>query len=110
MARIENLHQLRAEIERLETLSKNQEERIKNDLKEIREELSPMNLVIKAISSLTGIRLSRNEFVKEGVTYGLSLLFQRLFVKAEHKMEHTVEHLIESAIEGIKKFISRFRH
>ncbi len=89
---IHTVDQLHGEIARLSALAKDQEQRIKEDVKQIREELRPENLAVSALSAITGIRLNRNEFLKKGFAVGIGLLLQRFVFKTESKLEQKVYH------------------
>src|SRR6185369_12539978 len=96
MNKIENLDQLRAEIRRMKSLAKLQEQQIKNDVQGIREDLKPENIFWNAITSLTGIKMNKSEFFQDGIAYGLSLLLQRFVLKTEKKVESKVYDFVDS--------------
>lgn len=108
MSKIENIHQLRFEIIRLRGESKKQEELIKNDLKGIKEDLKPVNLVWSTLSSITGIKMNRNEFFKDGFAFGLSMLIQRFVLKTEKKVEHLIYDFVDSLVNRVKQYIEKF--
>lgn len=108
MTNVENLKQLHAEIDRLKSVAKIQEEQIKSDLKEIREDFRPENIFLKTLSALTGIRMNKNEFFKNGIAYGLSLIVQRFILKTERKMENRAYDFVDSIFDRIKNFIHQF--
>ena len=108
MKKIENLDQLRSEITRLKINVKQQEGQLKNDLKGIREDLKPGNLVWNALSSLTGIKMSKSEFFKDGIVYGLSLILQRFILKTEKKVEHQAYDFIDSIFDRVKNLVNKF--
>src|SRR5689334_6878102 len=108
MKQIENLEQLRSEISRVKAIAKNQELQIKNDLKSIREDLKPGNIFWNAVSSLTGIKVNKNEFFKDGIAYGLSLIVQRYILKTEKKVENKLYSVIDSVFDRVKSFINKF--
>jgi hypothetical protein len=108
MNKIENLEQLRAEISRMKTVAKNQEAVIKSDLKNIREDLKPGNIFKNIISSLTGIRLNKDDFFKDGIAYGLSLIIQRYILKTEKKMENKIYSVVDSIFDRVKNFVNKF--
>jgi hypothetical protein len=108
MKQIENLEQLRAEISRVKAIAKTQEAQIKNDLKGIREDLKPENIFWNAVSSFTGIKINKNEFFKDGIAYGLSLIIRRYILKTEKKAENKIYTVIDSVFERVKTFVNRF--
>lgn len=107
MAKIENIHQLQAEIERMEGVCKQQETKLRKDLQELKEDFNPLNIILGTISSLTGVKLDRKEFMKDGIGLGLSLFFQRLILKAEKAVENKVYDFVDTAVEHLKKFMSK---
>ena len=108
MSKIENMQQLRLEITRLRGEVKKQEAQVKNDLREVREELKPANLVWSALSSITGIKMNRNEFFKDGFAFGMSMLLQRFVLKTEKKVEHLIYEFIDSLVNRIKHYTDKF--
>lgn len=107
MAEITNMRDLRAEIQRLRTISKDQEELIRLDAAQLREHLKPMNLLMNTISSLTGIPLSKSTFVNNGFVFGLSLMLQRLLLKTENQVAEKVHQWTEVLISKINDFMSK---
>jgi len=108
MTKIENVEQLRAEIARLKIVAKQQEGQLKNDLKEIREDLKPGNLLWNALSSITGIKMSKSEFFKDGIIYGLSIILQRFILKTEKKVEYKAYDFVDSIFERVKNMVNKF--
>ena len=108
MKKIENIEQLRAEIERLKIIATQQEKQLKNDFKEIREDLRPENLLWNTLSSLTGIKMSKNEFFKDGIAFGLSLILQRFVLKTEKKVEGKVYDFVDTIFERVKNLVNKF--
>jgi hypothetical protein len=108
MTNIENIHQLRDEIKRLREQSKQQELLIKDDLREVREDLKPQNILWSALSSITGIKTDRSEFFKNGIAYSVSILIRRFILKTERKAEHAFYGVVDDLFERIKKFINKF--
>jgi len=108
MKKIENLEQLRVEITRLKVVAKQQEAQLKNDVKEIREDLKPENILWNAISSWTGIKVNRNEFFKDGIAYGLSLIVQRFILKTEKKVEEKAYDFVDGIFDRVKNVVNRF--
>lgn len=106
MSNINNLRELRAEITRLKKVSEEQKQQLRNDVKEIGEALKPSSLLFSFLSSVTGIRLDKNEFIKGGIAYGVSLLIQGFVLKTE--IGHKVLEWIESVLNRVKDFINRF--
>jgi len=108
MNKIKNLEQLRKEINRMQGVAKEQEQQLKDDLKAIREDLKPANIFWNTVSSLSGIKMDKNEFFKDGIAYGLSLLIRRFILKSEKKMENKVYDVVDSIFDRVKSFVTRF--
>ncbi len=108
MKKIENTGDLRSEIARLKIVAKQQELKIKSDLKEIREDLKPENLLWNSFSSLTGIKVNKNEFFKDGIAYGLSLILQRFVLKTEKKVEGKVYDFVDTIFDRLKNLVNKF--
>lgn len=107
MSRINNMEELKAEIARLRKVSEEQKQQLKNDVKEIGESLKPANLFFSFLSSVTGIHIDKNEFLKDGIAYGISLLIQRYILKAEKKVEHKIYEWVDTVFVKIKDFMNR---
>ena len=107
MNRINNIHELRAEITRLQKMSHDQKQQLKNDVQEIGESLNPSSLFFSFLSSVTGIRMEKNEFLKDGIAYGISLLIQRYILKTEIKIEHKIYEWVDALFIKIKDFMNR---
>ena len=108
MKKIENIQQLSIEIARLKELISAQEKTLKEDVLEIKENLKPANLLVSALTSLTGVKVTNNEFLKDGFAFGLSILLQRFVLKTEKKLEHTVYEFMETIIQKVKVFLEKF--
>jgi hypothetical protein len=108
MSKINNIAELRAEILRLQKQEKEQKEKLKNGLKEIREELKPANIFMNALSSIFGVRIEKNDFIKDGIAYGISLIIQRFILKTEKKFEKQIYEWVDRVFERIKHFMNHF--
>lgn len=107
MPKVNNIDQLRAEINRLRGISQVQEAQIRKDVEQVRSDLSPVNLLLGALSSVTGIKFNKNAFLKDGVLFGLSILLQRIILKTEKKAESAVYGLVDVLFEKIQDFVGR---
>ena len=87
MNKIENAEQLRTEIYRLKNIASQQQEQIKNDVKAIREDLKPENIIWNTLSSITGIKINKSDFFKEGIAVGIYVLIQRFILKKERNIQ-----------------------
>ncbi|MEY4593649.1 MAG: hypothetical protein RIQ47_59, partial [Bacteroidota bacterium] len=72
--KISNIDQLQAEIHRLKSVEAEQLAAIKKDVRDVRESLRPENILVNALSSMTGIKINKSEFLKNGIAMGLSLV------------------------------------
>ena len=108
MNKMENVNQLHAEIARLKKIAKVQEQQIKSDLKEIREDLRPEAIFWNTLSSVTGIKMNKSEFFKEGIVYGISMMVQRFVLKTERKMENKAYDFVDSIFERVKNLVNKF--
>jgi hypothetical protein len=108
MNNIHNIQELRTEITRLKVLSKQQEQLLRADITQIKEDLKPANLVSNAFTSLTGIRLDRSTLLKDGLAVGLSLLLQRFVFKTEKKIESKLTEYLSQLLEKIKQVVHSF--
>ena len=108
MTKIENLEQLQDEIKKLRELAKKQELQIKNDLFEIRDDLKPQNILLNALSSLTGIKINKKEFFQEGILSGLSLFLRRFVLKTEKKMENKFYDVVDGMLDKFKSLVNKF--
>ena len=107
MANISNITELRAEIARLRGVAVDQEKLIRQDVAALREQWKPMNLLMSAVTSITGVEMSKSMFVNNGFVFGLSLLLQRLLLKAENQVSEKVHQWTDALIGKINDFISR---
>ena len=107
MDKISNIEELRAEIARLRAVANEQENLIRRDMASLREQWKPMNLIMNAVSSITGVKVSKSMFVNNGFVFGLSLLLQRLLLKAENQVSEKVHEWTDALIGKINDFTSR---
>ena len=107
MAKISTIDDLRSEIIRLRSVAENQEKLIRKDVADLREQWKPMNILVRTVSSLTGVQVSKSMFVNNGFVFGLSLVLQRLLLKAENQVSEKVHEWTDALIRKINDFISR---
>jgi hypothetical protein len=108
MNKITNIEELHSEILRLRKTEQEQREKIKGHLTEIREELKPANMFMSFISSVFGIHIDKNEFLKDGIAYGISVILQRFILKTEKKFEKKIYDWVDNVFDRIKHFMNRF--
>ncbi len=106
--RIRNIDELRSEIRRMKHRANDQEKRIAEDIQAIRESLRPENILIRALSNITGIQINKSEFLKNGVLMGIGLLLQRFAFKSENALEHKVYHWVDRLFNKLKSYVARF--
>ena len=107
MNKIENIYHLEAEIKRLREVAKQQEVQLKNNFKDIRDDLRPENILLNSLASITGIKIDNKEFFKEGFAYALSIIIQRFVFKTERKIEERTYEFLDTIFERIKKFMGK---
>jgi len=105
MTAIRNAGELRMEIKRLRTLTASQEKQIKTDIENIGDSLKPGNLLLSFFSSVTGIRLEKKEFLRDGIAYGLSLLIRKFILKTEMKLESKLAEWADSFFQKVRDFM-----
>lgn len=105
--KIRNSKELRAEINRLKALTKNQEQQLRVDLQEIKKSLSPINFILNGVSAITGISVGKHDILKKGALIGLSLLAQQFMRKAEHSVEDKVSEWIEKFYAQLKIYLGK---
>lgn len=108
MNEIRNQRDLHAEIKRLKEKSASLEKELKSDIAQLKEDIKPVNLLLSAISSITGIKINRNDMFKEGFAYGISSLVQRFVLKTERKLEDQIYDWVDKLFEKIKIWLNHF--
>lgn len=104
---VRNVDDLKLEIERLKTACAADEAQIRKDFEVLRSDLRPENMVLNAVSGITGIRFDRNATGKSGILYGASLLLQRFMLRAEKKAEDAVYGLVDLLFQKIQDFVHK---
>jgi hypothetical protein len=108
MNKINDINGLRAEITRLKEQSKQQEQLIRKDLVQIKEDLKPGNLLMNMVSSATGVKMERNELLKNGLAIGLTVFLRRIMLRTESKVEEKVYEYVDRFSDKLKSIISSF--
>ena len=108
MNNISNISELQEEIRRLHAKAEAEKSRINNDIAEIREEFRPRKIIGNFLSDLTGVQADKQNLVKNGIAFALSILFRRYFFKAEKNIEDKIYNAVESLFEHIRTFIRSF--
>ncbi len=104
MSKIENTAQLRKEIIRLQKELERKEDGLKITFQEVREDLKPENIAIRALSSATGINFVKGDFLKSGIMATISIILHRFITKQESALEKKIFSWAESFIERLKGF------
>jgi len=107
---IKNLKELRAEIRIAKRDVKEQEESLLLHLRNVRESLKPKNILLRVLSSVSGIQIEKSTFFKNGISFGLSLFLQRFIFKTEKNVERKIYHWLDSLFDGVKSVINKFSH
>lgn len=107
--KIENYKDLKAEISRLEEKKKLQEELLLEKLHTLKSNLTPQNIFLNSLSSISGIPLNKAEFLKKGMLVALTFVIQRLLRKSEIKIESAISEFMAEAGRKIKDFFKRNR-
>lgn len=90
MMKIKSIHQLKAEKKRLKKQQVELENKISGKWTELRESLTPANIVKEAynkvIENKTEANLNGKSVLKNTITYGITLLAKKFTDKAEEKI------------------------
>src|SRR4051812_18198976 len=97
--KIENIAQLKAELSRLQSVAKKQEEIINDNLHRVHESLKPENIIRSLFGRLTGSDFGKKSVLRDGIMRGLSLLFHRFILRTEARAEEKVFDLLASGVE-----------
>jgi hypothetical protein len=106
--KIENLEQLRAEIQRLKKEEAEHKAALRAGVTKISEQLRPENILVSVLSSITGININKNEFLKNGIAMGLSLLLQRFVFKTEASLERKLYTWLDRVFDQVKYYTNKF--
>jgi hypothetical protein len=106
--RISNKNDLKNEIRRLRALSQSQEKQLLEAINQMTESLKPENLLLKSFSSLTGININKDEFLKNGFKVGISLILQRYLLKKEILFERKLYDWMDSIFNRVRSYTSKF--
>lgn len=104
---ITNRAELRQEVRRLRQEVKEQEKGLREEVKSIREQLQPQHLLINALSAATGIRIDKNEFLRNGLAVGLSMVLQRFIFKSETTIEKKIYSWIDDIFNKLRFFMGK---
>lgn len=83
---IENITQLRIEYSRLQELRVHQEEQLLNDLKEIKNNSTPLKIIFNLFSA----RKKPAKLLINGLVFGLSFLAGRMFLKKKESFPKSI--------------------
>ena len=109
-AKINSREDLRKEIRRLSAACEQNEKQIRADFSSLTEELQPKHLVISLLSSLTGIRISKDDFLRNGIFIGLGLLAQKFLLKKELHLEQKIYGWMDGIFEKIRHYTHKFNN
>jgi len=105
--KIENITQLRAEIARMKSVAKQQEEVVSKNFLKVQNDLKPENILKNAFSRMTGLDSKGNGVLQDILKFGLSLFLQRFAIRAENKVEEKIFDLLASAAERFKHLFKK---
>lgn len=105
---IENRTQLLAEIERLKKEADVKKSKVSASVAAVKENLRMENIIVNAISSVTGVNINKKEFLKNGIAMGLTMVLQRFVFKTETNLERKVYSWIDSFFDQLKFYINKF--
>ena len=108
MSKIENLDELRAQIQVLKAQASAKEQKVRDDIQVIREELKPSNLAWSMLSSLTGMSFKQGNPLRDGIFNGVSSFMQRLALKAEKELESRAYKVVDTIFEKLSDFVNGF--
>jgi len=75
----------------------------------LKSNLTPQNIFLNSLSSISGIPLNKAEFLKKGMLVALTFVIQRLLRKSEIKIESAISEFMAEAGRKIKDFFKRNR-
>jgi hypothetical protein len=105
--KINNAKELHAEIRRLRAVADVQEEQLQSDLQRIRNDFRAENILLNALSSVTGLQVKKEALLKSGLVQGITLLVQRMVLKAEKKVEDKLYAIVDELVERVRKFLNK---
>jgi len=105
--KISNVKELHAEIRRLQDIADIQEEQLERDLHRVRNDFKAENIILNALSSVTGLTIKKDLLLKSGLVQGITLLVQRLVLKAEKKVEDKLYTIVDELVERVRKFLNK---
>ncbi|MFM2207828.1 MAG: hypothetical protein RL213_1803 [Bacteroidota bacterium] len=105
---IRNLDELRNRIRQLKVETKELEKNLLDDYENVKAEFRPENILMRALSKLTGININKGEFLRNGVFMGISMLLQRFVFKTETSFERKVYGWIDRFFDQLKYYTNKF--
>jgi hypothetical protein len=108
MRTIENARQLREEIVRLKQELEEKENKVREGLKAVREDFRPENMILKTLSSVTGIHFAKSDFLKNGLMATVSIIIHRLLTKQESILEKKLIGWISDFTMKIRDTLAKF--
>ena len=107
-AKINSREDLTKEIRRLTAACDQNEKKLHADLSSLTDELNPNRLIINILSSITGIRIAKDEFLRNGLFIGLGLLAQKFLFKKEMHLERKIYSWMDGVFEKIRHYTHKF--
>jgi hypothetical protein len=108
MTKINNSKELREEIIRMKVIVNEKKEEMKEEIFLFKENFRPGNIIKYLITDLTGVKMEKESFLKDGFAYTISLFIQQFLLKSERKFESSVYGLVDSLIDRIRNLVNSF--
>lgn len=108
MSKIENIDELRAQIKVLKSKAALQEQKVRDDIQIIREELKPSNLAWSMLTSITGISFKQGNPLRDGIFNGVSSFMKRLALRAEKELESRAYKVVDTIFDKLSSFVNGF--
>ena len=99
---------LKNEIGRLRSECDKNEAQLRMAITSLTEELKPDHIMISFLSSVSGIKIAKNEFFKNGILIGLSLLVQKFLLKKEIQLERKIYEWMDGIFNKIRYYTHKF--
>ncbi len=108
---IQNKHQLKSEIRRLELRSRQQEDVIHQDIKSFKRKLSISGILISIISGIAAAGIGgkvmasnvKGTIFHQGIASGISIMLRKYFAIAEQKVEEFAIQIINKIMDSVRE-------
>ena len=103
MKKISNKQQLHKEILLLKVDLSSKESQLKESFISVKEELRPEKFILRAVTNLTGLNLSKGDFLRSGLMATISVLLHRFITKQESVLEKKIFSWANTFIEKLQE-------